>query len=393
APGDTARFEFPQGWVRPAPGDHRLVAWVKTAAAQPDGLAANDTLATMVQVATRDVPRRVLQEIATSSSCPPCVIFDDSLRAKDRRYPGLAIERIAYPLDFPGAGDPYYLPEFRARVQVNVRNIRNVPLPPQVVAPDMVAAGATVVDPTGRFFSTALPAYVLEIKRLQLFLAPLALTGTCRVRGDTVSGAVTIDPVRWLPGRTHSLLVVIKERRTTGNASTNGQTEFHDVAKKILPTRVLTAPLVPGQLLTIPYSYFFAPGHTVEHFDSLEVVAFVQNTSVIGTSLSAEVVQAVRLWPGAVLGAPAEVAIGGGLRLAPNPTSGLTTAHFSLSSPQRVAVDVFDALGRRVLYVPARELAPGPQTVLLPLLGVPAGLYVVRLMAGSLTRTQRLVVE
>jgi hypothetical protein len=392
APGDTALVTFPTGWARPTPGDQRLKLWVQTAATQPDGLSANDTLATTVQVATREVPRRVVQELATSSSCPPCAIFDDSLRAHNRRSPHDPVELIAYPMNFPGAGDPYYLPEFRTRAQTNTSNIRNVILLNQLGAPEMVMAGATVTDPTNRFFSPPLPPYASMVQAAALPPAPLALTGTIRVGGDSVRGTITIDPVVAIPAREYSLLVVITERRTTANATTNGQTEFHNVAKKIVLTRLLMAPLVPGQPLTVPYQHVFAAGHTVEHMDSLEVVAFVQHTMPMASSAPAVVVQAVRLRQASVLGQPAAAAVSP-LTLAPNPATGTTTVRFSLASPDRPSIDVLDALGRLVLRVPPMALLAGSHAVPLALAGMQPGWYYVRLTAGGTTQVRRLVVE
>ncbi len=393
APGDTALVTFPAGWVRPAPGEHRIRVWVQTAAAQPDATAANDTLAVRVQVATREVPRRVVQELATSSSCPPCAILDDSLRAHNRRNPRDPVELIAYPMNFPGAGDPYYLPEFRARAQVNTSNIRNVVLLNQLVAPDMVMAGATATDPTNRFFSPPLPPYASMVQAAALPPAPLALTGTIRVGGDSVRGTITLDPVLALPAREYTLLVVITERRTTANATTNGQTEFHNVAKKIVLNRALVAPLVSGQPLTIPYQHVFAAGHTVEHMDSLEVVAFVQHAMPMASSAPAIVVQAVRLQQRAPLGGLAGAPVAVEVSLAPNPAPGRTSVRLTLAQPERVAIEVLDGLGRRVAQVPETALATGHHVVPLALPGARPGLYVVRLTVGGVTLVRRLVVE
>ncbi|MBC7447831.1 MAG: T9SS type A sorting domain-containing protein [Hymenobacteraceae bacterium] len=395
APGDTAAFAFPAGWTRPAPGRHQLRVWVQAMAGQPDLNPHNDTLSLTLQVASRAVPRRVVQEIATSSTCPPCAIFDDSLHAVDRRRPPHQVDRIAYPMNFPGTGDPYYLPEFRVRAQANVRNVRNVVLSPALGTPLMVANGTTVVDPTNRFFFPPLPPYDSLLVGLTGKLAPLALSGTCRVGGDSVQGTLTLEPLVALPGRAYTLLAVITERTTTGNATTNGVTEFHDVVKKIVLTHPLTAPLEPGQPLTIPYAHFFAPGHTVEHFDSLEVTAFVQYSALNGSTAPFDVVQSVRLRPAHLppLGAPALRQVALGWTLVPNPTTGRATLSLTLPTAAPVAVEVRDALGRQVLTNPARELPAGEHVLPLELRGRPAGLYVVRLTLGAIVRTQRLVIE
>ncbi|MBC7448733.1 MAG: T9SS type A sorting domain-containing protein [Hymenobacteraceae bacterium] len=393
APGDTASFAFASGWNPAAAGTYRVRAGVTTAAAQPDASALNDTLTRVVEVATREVPRRVLQELATSSTCAPCAIYEDSVRSYDRRHPNQPVERIAYPMNFPGAGDPYYLPEFRGRMMLNQRNIRNIQLNPVFGTPLMIASGYCYVDATDRFTFPPVPPFDSLVTALAAPPTYVELSGTCRVGGDTVRGTITLNAARVLPARHYSVLAVITEHHTTGNASTNGKTDFYDVAKKILPTRLLQTPVVPGVPLTLPYSYAFPAGHTVEHFDSLEVVVFVQHTLRMNTSVPAEVVQVVRLRPGTVLGAPRAVPVPVALQLAPNPANGLTTAHFSLPSPQRVAVEVFDALGRRVPHVPAHALPVGRHALPLRLPGAAPGLYIVRLAVGTTIRIPRLVVE
>ncbi|MBC7447832.1 MAG: T9SS type A sorting domain-containing protein, partial [Hymenobacteraceae bacterium] len=396
APGDTVGFSFPGAWNRAVYGPHRLRVWVTTAANQPDGVVGNDSLISTVQVASREVPRRVLQELATSSTCPPCATYEDSLRTYDRRHPGRPVERIAYPMNFPGPGDPYYLPEFRARALDNLHNVRSIYLYQQLGSPLMIANGYFYVDATDRFTAPPVPPFDSLMTVLETPPAYVELTGTCRVGGDTIRGAITLTPTRFLPGRAYTLYLVVTERRTTDNATTNGQTEFYDVAKKIILTRQLTADLLPEQPLSIPYSYVFPAGHTVEHFDSLEVVAFVQFSRAFGTALPAEVIQVARIGPGRVLGtaAPAPTLLLTA-ELAPNPVPAaeFTTVHLTLPAPAPVTLTVLDALGRVVLTQPVRQLAPGRHALLLALPGATPGLYLVQLTAGAQVLTRRLAVQ
>lgn len=66
----------------------------------------------------------------------------------------------------------------------------------------------------------------------------------------------------------------------------------------------------------------------------------------------------------------------------PNPTGGAVSLAVTLAEPALVGGAVYDALGRRVLDVPARPLAAGErQAVRLSTAALPAGVYVVRLVA------------
>ncbi len=67
----------------------------------------------------------------------------------------------------------------------------------------------------------------------------------------------------------------------------------------------------------------------------------------------------------------------------PNPTRGRTTVALRLDAPAAVAVEVYDAIGRRVATVDAGPLGAGFQSVELGLHDVPAGVYLVRVTAGT----------
>ena len=76
----------------------------------------------------------------------------------------------------------------------------------------------------------------------------------------------------------------------------------------------------------------------------------------------------------------------------PNPTAGAAEITFRLPSPQDAQVAVFDVLGREVLHVTDGLRAAGLHRVVLDARQLGAGVYVVRLVAGTEVRTQTLVV-
>jgi hypothetical protein len=81
------------------------------------------------------------------------------------------------------------------------------------------------------------------------------------------------------------------------------------------------------------------------------------------------------------------------LAVFPNPSRGAVTARLSLDRPQRVALAVYDVLGRRVL---ARDLgvqAAGATNHRLDLGGLPVGVYVVRLDGDAGARATARVVR
>ncbi len=77
---------------------------------------------------------------------------------------------------------------------------------------------------------------------------------------------------------------------------------------------------------------------------------------------------------------------------APNPVASLTTLSYSLDAPAAVSVDVVDALGRTVATLASGTAAAGTHPVTWDARSAAPGVYVVRLTAGSVLRTQRVVV-
>ena len=85
-------------------------------------------------------------------------------------------------------------------------------------------------------------------------------------------------------------------------------------------------------------------------------------------------------------------ASGMGLSVRPNPASGRVEIAVTLAEAGDVRVAVLDVLGREVAVVLDRAAAAGEAVVPVEIGGWPAGVYVVRAVAGTQTATARLVV-
>jgi glycosidase len=82
-----------------------------------------------------------------------------------------------------------------------------------------------------------------------------------------------------------------------------------------------------------------------------------------------------------------------GLSLVPNPAAGTTTIRYELPTAATASVAVQTLLGQTIRQLaPARQTA-GAQAQTLPLQGLAPGVYLVRLQAGDLTQTTRLLVN
>ena len=77
----------------------------------------------------------------------------------------------------------------------------------------------------------------------------------------------------------------------------------------------------------------------------------------------------------------------------PNPVRGQGTLRFDLPEASEVTVTVYNALGQRVaVLADGDEMAAGQHDLAFPTAGLAAGVYVVRLQAGTNTGTQRVTV-
>jgi len=84
-----------------------------------------------------------------------------------------------------------------------------------------------------------------------------------------------------------------------------------------------------------------------------------------------------------------------GLRLdapRPNPTGGVASVSFTLATPTRLTLGVYDLLGRRVAEVADGAFPAGPHALDVDARGLAPGLYLVRLQTPTEAATQRLVV-
>ena len=134
-----------------------------------------------------------------------------------------------------------------------------------------------------------------------------------------------------------------------------------------------------------PYTYAWSTGDTTQSVDSLSVGEYrVTVTDALGCTDSRDVtvdLQAVGTdEPGALLA---------GLAVFPNPTGGRVDVKLSLPTVVNVALEVYDARGRR-LEIRALGAAAEISTTV-DLSDYPVGLYFLRVRAGEVARTVRVL--
>ena len=168
-----------------------------------------------------------------------------------------------------------------------------------------------------------------------------------------------------------------------------------------LVTAAGSAPVLQVRTKTVSVATFSIPGvPPMTERDSSFTVEFVARTGV-GAALSLDgeghVTDAsyTALGSGSTAGEapPAADALALSLRTAnPARRGSAVEVAFALSEAAAVQLDVFDALGRRVVTRDEGTRAAGERRTLLSTDGLPAGVYVIRLTAGPHAGTLRLTV-
>jgi len=227
---------------------------------------------------SRQVPRYTLIEGFTSCSSLPSVNgqlnLQNVLTQNDAQ--GGKYTLINYQMNWPNAGDPYYTLEGEAR-----RNFYDVTILPWLH-----------VDGSGEdellFTNNQLVDY-------QGILNCVEVKGNFSVEDKTVNAIIHITPtVDINEGNNLRLFIAIVEKITHYNTCSSGQHTFVQVMKKFMPDAdgIELGNLTENQTIIKEQTWEFKgnycmpyPGyiinhdieHSVENFDNLEVVAWVQN--------------------------------------------------------------------------------------------------------------------
>jgi len=234
----------------------------------------------------------LLHEVFTGSTCGPCQPAEEYITAVMDARPG-QFTAIKYQL----GGDPYYSYEaLKRRTGYNPEGASGYSLP--WLQLDGVNAhhpndmdGDAVYDFTDVYNIDWFDGY-------QAIPADMALEVTHSIEGQTVSFEISLEPLGDFDEEVERELVLqaaIIEAVTYNNIGSNGQTEFHHVMKKMVPDHFGTTltGLVAREAQTVSMSYTFqgeynadttmqtpvdhAINHTVEKFENLHLVVFVQN--------------------------------------------------------------------------------------------------------------------
>lgn len=346
APFSTFNFTSTIPWITTVAGPYNVECYATNLnSGNNDQNTTNDSYTKNIFILSEIVQRVPLFEVFTSSTCPPCqpgnVNFHniiDTINPQQHVY-------VKHQQDFPGTGDPYTTIEtLNRRAFYNINSI-----------PRMENDGGW--DGNANSFTYA------------LYQAARAVPAQYKFGGfynaDTVnrtySAKVLYSPL--FPASNTKLYLGIIENTTYNNIKTNGETEFFQVLKKMLPDDGgITLPSIAvGTWDSVSVTYTFngnyrlpADGqaqniinlsteHSVEEFSDLRIIGWVQNPSG-----DKQVYQAANLSNAAATGFSEMSKNIDAIRIAPNPASDFIHVEISLNQKEDVLIRLLNSEGKLI---------------------------------------------
>jgi len=220
---------------------------------------ANNILTKDFQVLDNLVIKKPLYEEFTSSTCAPCAaanpIIDGVLNANPGEY-----SLIKYQMDWPGSGDIYYTEQGGDRKDYYGCSW----------VPDLYI-NATQIDPAGSLTQTMFDEFAENV-------TAIALTADASIDENmmiTVNLNISSAAAYAAGLKAH---IVVVEKVTVGNVSSNGETEFHNVMMTMLPgsSGTTLGALSVGSSFDITETFDMTTTNMEEPTD-LSVIVFVQD--------------------------------------------------------------------------------------------------------------------
>jgi hypothetical protein len=355
ASGQSYNFTHNDQWNASA-GLYSLKVWVSNInSGSVDSDSTNDQIIKSISVASNSTARLPLYEKFSSSTCPPCASFNGNyfnpfLTTNEENF-----ALISYQVNWPSTGDPYYTPEIGTRVAYY----------------GVSGAPTLFVDSKdGTDFNSA----QLQAKLDNALANPayFLLDATKNLDGEEMTVQVNTTP--YLSGA-YKIYVAVVEHITTGNAATNGETEFHNVMMKMMPDASGTSVNFTHDVVTSNTFSTNLTGLFIEEMDDLEVIVFIQNAA------TKEIMQAK--YATQALGVN-QYNAATKLKMYPNPSNGI----FHVATENQVAVEVTDILGK-VVYT----MNQVTNDTTINLSNLQKGIYLAKISSSEGVQTQKIILK
>jgi hypothetical protein len=397
--GDMYTFSHPTKWNPTTAGIYTIKVWASNLNGNADQVTSNDEKQTSVEVVDQMVQRVPLIEVYTSSTCPPCNPGNIQVTNTLNNYSKNQYTLIKFQQYYPGTGDPYFTNEGYDRH--NYYGINSIPR--------VEIDGAWDMNPNTNFTQAVFDQYsnipsFLDLKAYYWML------------GEDVKLHIEMTPVKDFTGNL-KLFAAVVENTTTDNIKTNGETEFYNVVKKMIPSQngTTTGNLTKNVTKTYDLSWSFpgsyrlptaarsnsstaptgtnylginlATENSVEEFTDLAVVVWVQD---YGTTTK-QVLQST--WAVDKTGIKENSSGSGIATLYPNPANSISELKFVLDDKENTSLDIINSVGQTVHTESLGILQKGIYTKNIDFTNILDGFYVLKLNVGNSSYTKKFIVK
>jgi hypothetical protein len=353
APGATHNFthDIPLNAVS---GLYNLIFNVSLVNGAVDPDTSNNSLAKTTQIPTGSTVFKPLIEKFTSSTCVPCASYNSSTFNPYYTAQNQNFNYIAYQMDWPGNGDPYYTEEGGVR-----RDYYGVS-----------AITSLWIDGAEYSTTNSQSALTTHVNNENAKLGYFGLTANRNLSGGNAVVNYNITP--YLTG-SFVLHAAVIEKVTTDNVSTNGETSFKHVMMKMVPDASGTIiNTTAGTPISGQISAIISSGTFIEDPNDLEVIVFIQNATTREIMQSFKATDALSLEDNAL----AKV------KLYPNPASN----NIRFTNIQEARIMITDVTGKVVLQTEGVD-----ENSIINVSNLNSGIYLVNIKNESMNETIKFV--
>lgn len=381
ATGSVASVQLNPGWVAGSTGNFNVDLSIENPNGNTDANPSDNSQSVTIQAAN-SVPRVMLAEKYTSSTCPPCATWNTNVynaALANYNLPGEPI-LVNYQVPIPTAGDPSHNPDSDARrADYGINS-----------APSMVVNGQ-LIEYNVATWADAVAAYAAAEQAGKDEPAFVSVSGNATyeaIGGNQAVVDVTANVTSGLDlsSGNYALQIVVAQLNYTYAAASNGDTDYKHVMRKMLPSPSGTPlSLSAGGSTTVNESYTFnignvqggASGNFNLWNNNVEVIVFVEdrdNNRTMNASMA--FLNYIGLDEQTVVKA----------NVYPNPTRDIL--NIELETAQVLDVELVDLSGKSVFQASYGETFG--ETISTSNLN--AGMYILKITADGNTATQRISV-
>jgi hypothetical protein len=391
ASNSSTTLTFTNNWTPMALGATPFEVKITLVNGGPDGDTTNNVTSKTITVYDQAYPRHVLYEMFTSSTCGPCLAGNINFETVLSTIDTNEYTSVKYQQDFPGAGDPYSTNESINRL--NFYAVSSIPRLEIDGGWDDNSQSFTALQHTE---AVQIPAFV-----------ELNAEYEVDVLAKTVKTCVDINSAIDITNQ--NLFFAILEDTTYNNVETNGETEFYNVMKKLLPgSSGQSVSVVAGGNARVCETYTFngiyrlpadagtpinhATEHSVEDFDHLKVAVWMQDLTTLEVLNSHD---AHRRPVGTVTSDNAiETSVEAfNVKMYPNPAETYTNLEVSLKESSLLNIQIYDIVGKVVEQRIAINGNPGINDIMLSTSELENGLYIIKVSNDNEHITRYLTVQ